>query len=86
MGNAGMTVSSFNSYVNLVVDHVEFSTPIGKLTKQAWTALYDKLDNGSIANSATSRQGIGNMVGEAVILVQYAGDAALGVPCVAVGK
>ena len=68
---------------DLAVDLVEVGAPVDQLADPVGRLAHDHLDDFGIAQALAGRQRVGDVVVEAVLGIEHAGDAPLGVVAVA---
>ena len=76
-------VASFASQGDVAVDLVEVGAPVDQLADADRRLAYDHLDDVRVAQALAGREGVGDVVVEAVLGVEDAGDPPLGVVAVA---
>ncbi len=81
--DAGVRVAAFERRVDLAVDLVEARTPFLQLPDQLGSLADDLFDDLRVGDSAAGAERVGDVRFERVLLPQHRGDAALGVPRVA---
>ena len=84
VGHARMAVAAFQCRVDLAVDPVELRAPLSQFLDQFRPLTDHLLDDLGIAQSAAGGQRVGDVGLETIAFPQDRGDAALGLPGVAV--
>jgi hypothetical protein len=84
VGHAGVTVAAFEGHGDATVDQVKIRAPGQKLLYKLRPLPDDQLDNFPVTYPAAGLDCIGYMRLECVVVIQHRGDAALGLPGVAV--